>query len=67
MPIKQPFGQFLKQQGKVLWPFLVGAGIWFTIITKVHASIPEEERKQSYYWKKAHPIEGGHGHGHGHH
>ncbi|KAK5577412.1 hypothetical protein RB653_002353 [Dictyostelium firmibasis] len=65
----QPFSQFLAQQGKIYWPFLVGGGAWALIIAKVHMGISEENKANSYYWKKVQAIRnpGSHSHGHGHH
>ncbi|EGC35698.1 hypothetical protein DICPUDRAFT_55042 [Dictyostelium purpureum] len=67
---QQPLSRFLAQQGRIYWPFLVGAGVWFPIIPKVQWGITDSNKEQSYYWKKVQALnnpDAHKSHGHGHH
>ncbi|KAF2075096.1 hypothetical protein CYY_003616 [Polysphondylium violaceum] len=66
---QEPLASYLRTQGKIYWPFLIGVGVWGALISKMYAGITEEDKKNSYYWKKIeaklHPQS--HGGSHGHH
>jgi len=47
MGLNEPMRVFLKRELTRNWPFLVGFGITFTIVTKMSLGLTEEDAKNS--------------------